>query len=162
VVAIPDTLSGLLHLGLSGAVNGSATLAARAFNHPTLDARTLFQIHALDDIHDLSVVLIDSLTGPATRMVQTVPPNGLGTDPICLPPASFVYYQRTVFSTLTALSVAGGTVTVTTDRPLTGGRAISGRMDVTLQRTDQSGAEGRIRVRATFAMALITLSSCPQ
>ena len=162
VVVISDALSGVLHLGLSGAVNASATLGARAFNHPTLDARTLFQVHALDDIHDLSVVLIDSLTGPATRVVQTVPPNGLGTDPICLPPGSFLYYRRTVLSTLTALSLAGGTVTVTTDRPVPGGRAISGRMDVTVQRTDVSGAEGRIRARSTFAMALVSLSSCPQ
>jgi hypothetical protein len=162
VVAVADTLTGLLHLGLSGAVGASATLAARAFNHPTLDARTLFQIHALDDIHDLSVLLIDSLTGPGTRTVQTVPPGGLGSDPVCLPPGSFVFYQRTVLSTLTALSLAGGTVTVTSDRPVPGGRAISGRMDVTVQVTNVAGPEGRIRARATFAMALLSLGSCPQ
>jgi hypothetical protein len=162
VVAISDTLSGVLHLGLSGAVSASATMNGRAFNHPTLDARTLFQIHALDDIHDLSMLLIDSLTGPGTRVVQTVAPNGLGSDPVCLPPGSFVFYRRTLLSALTALSQAGGAVTVTSDQPVPGGRAISGRMDVTLQRTDVAGPEGRIRARASFAMALVSLSSCPQ
>jgi hypothetical protein len=162
VVAISDTLSGVLHLGLSGAVSASATLSARAFNHPTLDLGTLFQIHALDDIHDLSVLLVDSLTGPGTRVVQTVAPNGLGSDPVCFPPGSFVFYRRTLLSALTALSQAGGTVSVTSDQPIQGGRAISGRMDVTMQRTDVAGPEGRIRARASFALALVSLSSCPQ
>jgi hypothetical protein len=161
VVVLTDTLSGIAHMGLSGALAASATLSARSFNHPTLDSRTLFQLHALAGFHDLSVVLIDSLTGPGTRVPQTIPPTGLGSDPVCFPPGSFVFYRHTLVP-LTALSVAGGAVTVTSDRPLQGQRAISGRMDVTLQQTNLPGPEGRIRVRATFVTPLLSLGSCPQ
>jgi hypothetical protein len=163
VETIQDTLSGAAHLTLTGAVTLSASWISRAFNHPTNDQRTLFQLRALDpNVHEFDVLLIDSLTGPGTRLVETVPPNGLGSDPVCFPPASLVYYRRTLISTLTALSLAGGTVTVTTDRPIPGGRAISGRLDVSLQRTDVTGAEGQIRARGTFVVALLSLSSCPQ
>jgi hypothetical protein len=162
VLELSDTLTGFLHLGLSGALNTSTTMASRSFNHPTEDARTLFQLRAVEGgIHELDVLLIDSLTGPGTRMVETVTPADLGPDPVCLPPASFVFYERTVVSTVTALSLGGGTVTVTSDRPVEGGRIISGRLDVTLQRTDVAGIDGRFRARGTFVVPLVTLGNCP-
>jgi hypothetical protein len=161
VETIVDTLSGAAHLKFTGALELSASWIARSFNHPT-DFGTLFQLRALEpNVHEFDVLLIDSLVGPGTRTVQTVAPNGLGSDPVCQPPASFVYYRRTLLTTLTFLSQAGGTVSVTSDRSIPGGRAISGRLDVTLQQTDQSGPEGQARVRGTFVIALLSLTSCP-
>jgi hypothetical protein len=162
VVELSDTLNGGLHLHLSGAAELTATLSSRAFNHPTEDNGTLFQLRAVDGaVHELDFLLIDSLEGPGSRVLATVPPNGLGSDPVCHPPASFAFYRRTLLSTMTALSLAFSTVTVTTDVPIGGGRAISGRFDVTLQRTDDQSPEGRIRARGTFVVPLISLADCP-
>jgi hypothetical protein len=163
VLALTDTLGGAAHLGLSGAVTLSRSMPARARNHPTEDGRTLFQLRILDpDAHELDAILIDSLTGPDTRGVETMTAGGLGLDPVCFPPASFVFYQRSQPSLVRALSVAGGRVTVTSDNAVSNGRVISGRLDVTLQRTDVAGPTGRIRARATFVVPLTTLNPCPK
>jgi hypothetical protein len=163
VLELIDTVGGAAHLGLSGAVTLSATMPARARNHPTDDGGTLFQFRILDPgVHELDAILIDSLDGPETRLVEAMTAGGLGDDPVCLPPASFVFYQRGAPSLVTALSLAGGRVTVTSDTPVSNGRIISGRLDVTLQRTDVSGPAGLIRARGTFVVPLTTLDPCPK
>jgi hypothetical protein len=166
VLALGDTAFGFAYFALSGAVDIRVALDARAFNHPTTDGRTVFQVAARtpDVVHEMAVVLIDSLVGPGTRAVGTMPPSGIGagTDPVCRPTESFVFYRRTLLTQDVWLSQAGGHVTVTTDGPLLDARRISGRFDVELQRTDLAGEAGRIRARGTFVLPLVTLTACPQ
>ncbi len=166
VRVIPDTLFGLAYVGLSGAVNRRVRLGSRGFNHPTDNGQTLFQLAARSGTGDdeFDVFLIDSLVGPTVRTVGTQPPSAIapGNDPVCLPSTSFVFYRRIAATTLIGLSVAGGTVAITSDAPIPGGRAISGRFQVTLQVTDIPGEAGRIAARGTFVVPLLTLASCPK
>lgn len=168
VRVIPDTLFGLAYVGLQGAVNRRIRLGSRGFNHPTDDGQTLFQLAARTGAGDeeFDAFLIDSLVGPTVRAVGTLPPSALdpGNDPVCLPSTSFVFYRRIAGATLVGLSVAGGTVSITSDQPIPGGggRAISGRLAVTLQVTDVPGDAGRITARGTFVVPLLSLAACPK
>lgn len=164
VLALADTLGGAGHLVLSGAVAFSGSMPARARNHPVdpPDTGTVFQLRLLDPAsHEVDAILVDSLTGPDTRSIETVTAGDLGSDPVCRPPGSFVFYRRAAPSVLTALSLAGGRVVVTSDTAIATGRIISGRLDVLLQRTDVPGAAAQIRARATFVVPLTTLVPCP-
>jgi hypothetical protein len=162
---VPDTINGFAYVGLAGAVTRRGRLSSRAFNHPTDDGRTLFQIAARGaaGIDEYDTFLIDSLVAPETRAVETQPPSAIapGTDPVCRPTASFAFY-RNLATGIVGLSLAGGTVTVTSDAPTAGGRAISGRFSVTLQRTDVTGPEGAITALGTFVVPLVSLATCPK
>ena len=162
VRVLPDTTFGLVYLRVSGAATRGGRLSSRAFNHPTDDAGAAFNLKALGAGPELlAILLTDSLVGPRVDTVGTLEPAAIdpGQDAVCLPPVSWSFYIDPAGST--ALSLAGGRVAITTLTPLVGGSAISGRFDVTLQRTDIAGAAGQIRARGTFIVPLISLAACP-
>ena len=162
VLVLTDTTFGLVYLRLSGAATRRGRLASRAFNHPTDDAGTAFNLKAPGSMLELlAILLTDSLVGPRVDTVGTLDPAALdpGQDAVCLPPVSWSFYRDPVGTT--ALSLAGGRVGITTLTPLVGGSAISGRFDLTLQRTDITGAAGQIRARGTFVVPLLSLADCP-
>lgn len=161
VLVLTDTTFGLVYLRLSGAATRSGRLSSRAFNHPTDDAGTAFNLKAPGPGQELlAILLTDSLVGPRVDTVGTLDPAAFVPEVVCLPPISFSFYIDPARTT--ALSLAGGRVAVTTLTPLVGGSAISGRFDLTLQRTDIAGAAGQIRARGTFIVPLISLAACPE
>jgi Bacterial Ig-like domain (group 2) len=163
ILEVVDTLFGAMAAVFEGAVQAHLTLSSRAFNHPDDIGGTVFQVSASTADEQLALVFQDSLTGPTTRTVGTLTPAaiGPGTDPICRPSVSFVYFRQTP-TAITALSISGGTMYARPTGAVPGGQGISGRFDVTLQRTDVDGETGQTRVRGTFVVPLVTYASCPK
>ncbi len=165
VRAVPDTTFGLAYVRVrGGGISLRARLASRAFNHPTDDGRSIFQIPMNVTLSEqLAVVLIDSLSGPSTRSITALPPAARdpSVDAVCFPVESFAFYRSG--SSVSAFSqAAGGTITVTSVRPTLGGRAISGRFELLLQRDGIVGSSGAVTAVGTFVVPLLNLSSCPK
>lgn len=163
VLTLADTTNGVITAVFEGAVNHRGGWGARAFNHPT-DFGSMFQISARTPTQTefLGLFMTDSLTAPAVRAINELPPSGIQppANPVCRPATSFAWYTNDV-TARTALSLSGGTVSVTSLTAITGGRQATGQFDVTMQITDIAGAAGQIRARGTFVVPLIELSACP-
>ncbi|HEX9729191.1 MAG TPA: Ig-like domain-containing protein [Gemmatimonadales bacterium] len=169
VLVITDSMTtGFAYVGLHGYSKRLGRMGAEGFNHPTTDARSVFQLSAATLNSDLTlreqfgVLLLDSLTAPRIQDVDELPPSGVtaGSDPVCEPPGSWVFYRDERGSaTVRALSVAGGTVSITSVTPIPGGRVVSGRVSATLQQADLIGA--LTTAMATFVVPLTVLPTCP-
>lgn len=167
VRVVADTLNGALYLGLSGGVDRRGRFASRGFNHPTDDGGSALQIVAdgAAPSERLAILLTDSLTGPRRATLGNLTPAdiGPGEDPVCLPPDSWAFYQdQNRTPPVTALSLAGGTVTLTSVTPITGGWAVGGRFRMALQLTDVTGIPGQVTATGTFAIPVVSLASCPK
>lgn len=165
---VPDTTFGLAYVRVSGGgIDLRGRLASRAFNHPTDDGRSIFQIPMNASLAEqVAIVLIDSLSGPSTRSITQLPSAARepSADAVCFPVESFAFYRDiSGAAEVTAFSqTAGGAITVTSVRPTLGGRAISGRFDVRLQRDGIAGSAGAVTAVGTFVVPLLDLSSCPK
>jgi len=146
-----------------GAVQTRFTFSSRAFNHPNDIGGTMFQVSGSTADELFALVFLDSLSGPTTRTVGTLTPAAIaaGTDPICRPGTSFAYFRQTPTS-ITALSLSGGTMYARPTGTVPGGQAISGRFDVMLQRPDIDGEAGQARARGTFVVPLVSYATCPK
>jgi hypothetical protein len=166
VLALQDTGFGTAYFGLAGGVNNKGRHTSRGFNHPTLDGRSAFNLNAVGaGGQQVATLLIDSVTALGQRSIGALPTSATvsGQDPVCFPPASWVFYKNMPgVPTITGLSLAGGTVTITSIAAVSGGRVISGRLDAVLQRPDIEGPDGQISVLGTFVVPVINLGSCPQ
>jgi hypothetical protein len=163
VFQISDTVFGALQASFEGSLQTQLTFSARAFNHPNDVGGTMFQIAASTADELVALVFLDSLSGTTTRTVGTLTPADIGpaTDPICRPTKSFGYFRQDPTS-ITALSIEGGTLYARLLGPVPGGQALSGRFDLLLQRTDIEGEPGQARMRGTFVLPLVSLASCPK
>lgn len=165
---IPDTTFGLAYVRVSGGgINLRGRLASRAFNHPTDDGRSIFQIPMNASLsQQVAIVLIDSLSGPSTRSITQLPPTARqpSADAVCFPVESFAFYRDVSGAVeVSAFSQpAGGAITVTSVRATLGGRAISGRFDIRLQRDGVAGSAGAVTAVGTFVVPLLDLSGCPK
>ena len=163
VFQITDTVFGALHASFEGSIQTQFMFSARAFNHPNDVGGTMFQVAASTADELLALVFLDSLTSSTTRTVGTLTPADIGptTDPICRPTTSFGYFRQAPTG-ITALSIEGGTLYARLLGPVPAGQALSGRFDLMLQRTDIDGEAGQARLRGTFVVPLVSLTSCPK
>lgn len=164
VLDVPDTTLGNVYLVLSGARSDRFRLVSRAFNLPTLDARTAFQLVAesFDGTQRIVFELIDSLAAARSTAVGELPASALGSgsDPVCFPPVSWSVYDD--FVNVRKGRSLSGTVNITTVRPIPGGKAVSGRFRVTLEFLDAPGAAGRFEAFGTLLVPVVPLAACPQ
>jgi hypothetical protein len=163
VLQVADTVFGALQAAFEGSIQAQFAFGARAFNHPNDFGGSMFQIAASTADELVALVFVDSLGGTTTRSFGTLTPAdiGAGTDPICRPTTSFGYFRQDPTGII-ALSIQGGTLYARVVGPVPGGQALSGRFDLSLQRTDIEGEAGRTRMRGTFVVPLVSLASCPK
>ena len=164
VLDVPDTLFGNVYAELSGAQVGRMRFGSRGFNHPTLDNGTALNLNAVsfDGTRQLAILLVDSLVDPRMASIGELPESAIqpGADAVCRPPNDWSFYRHLDLDRR-ARSLSG-TLSITTIQPVDGGRAVSGRFDITLQMFDTPGPAGVMRARGTFALPVVTLAMCPQ
>ena len=166
VKLLSGTSGGRGYFSILGTVIRRAGGEARGLNYKRAGDTLTFRLNiglptVTSAVENVIVTLKDSVLGPGTFPIDSLgfeEAFASGQDQVCRPVRNWgLWSTRLTAPTLTALSRAGGSISITTVDTISGDTlAISGRFLFNTQRTDfYSNAFGMLPVRGTFVASLV-------